>query len=287
MRIVHALRHDHAVHTLCQVLQVPRSTYYKQQNAIESYRTVENQGIKRAILELHARSKQRLGVERMQKRLEVEYGIKISVGRVSRLMRTMALPQMSTSKPRFTREVSADTGEYHNHLKQQFNPDEPNAVWVSDITFIKVNGRFYYVCAVIDLFARKLIAYSMSDKANTQLCLSALETAYRDRGRPSGVLFHSDRGVQYTARDFRRRLDELQFTQSFSAKGHPYDNAVAEAFFKSLKREETDRRSYRSDTELMMALFEYMRFYNHSRPHSANGGKTPDEVEEALDGKMK
>ena len=278
------LSREHAVQTLCEVLQVPRSTYYKHKNAILSSRSIENQSIRRAILELHARSKQRFGVGRMQKRLEVEYGIRISVGRVSRLMKSMALPQMATAKPRFKPPAASGAGEYHNHLNQQFNPGEPNAVRVSDITFIKVNGRFYYACAVIDLFARKLIACRLSDKADTRLSLDALESAYQDRGRPSGVLFHSDRGVQYTAGEFRRRLDEYQFTQSFSAKGHPYDNAVAEAFFKSLKREETDRRSYRSETELSMALFEYMRFYNHSRPHSANGGKTPDEVEEAFAG---
>jgi transposase InsO family protein len=163
--------------------------------------------------------------------------------------------------------------------EHQFNPAAPNRVWVSDITYIKVKGGFAYVCVIIDLFARKVVAYKTSLKANVCLTEETLKSAYAVRGNPSGVIFHSDRGVQYTAKEFRKVLDGMNFTQSFSAKGHPYDNAVAEAFFKFLKLEEIDRRTFSSLQELDLTLFEYVRFYNNSRPHSANGGLTPDETE--------
>jgi putative transposase len=194
-------------------------------------------------------------------------------------MKGMALPKLSTVKPKFVKIVQASDAAYPNLLKKQFNPTAPNLVWVSDITYIKINGGFAYVCVIIDLFARKLIAYKASLKADVSLSVETLQRAYVSRGMPSGVIFHSDRGVQYTAKEFRRALDTMNYTQSFSAKGHPYDNAVAEAFFKFLKLEETDRRKFRSLEELDLALFEYARFYNNSRPHSANDGITPDERE--------
>jgi transposase InsO family protein len=116
-------------------------------------------------------------------------------------------------------------------------------------------------------------------KADVSLVVDTFNTAYKLRGKPVGTLFHSYRCVQYTAKTFRKLLDGVNFIQSFSAKGHPYDNAVAEAFFKFLKHEETDRRSFSSLDKLNLALFEYSHFYNNARPHSANGNLTPDELE--------
>jgi transposase InsO family protein len=150
---------------------------------------------------------------------------------------------------------------------------------VSDITYIKAAGRWHYVCVVIDLYARKLLAYKLSRKADSKLVIDTFQAAYALRGRPAGIIFHSDRGVQYTSRAFRKLLDEANVTQSFSAKGYPYDNAVAESFFKFLKLEETDRKAYNSFEELDTSLFEYARFYNNSRPHSHNDGLTPNQQE--------
>jgi transposase InsO family protein len=276
---VHLLRFEHAVKTLCRVLNVNRSTYYKHFKQGESKREIENQGIRRAILELYGKAKQRFGIVKIQKRLEVEYGIKISAGRVSRLMKRMNLPKMSTVKP-FVGKKKADCGsDCPNHVNKRFNPGAPNRVWVSDITYVKAAGGWHYVCVVIDLYARKLIAHKLSRKADAKLVIATFLAAYLARGRPVGVIFHSDRGVQYTSGAFRKILDESNVTQSFSAKGYPYDNAVAESFFKFLKLEETDRKMYNSFEALDMALFEYARFYNNSRPHSHNDGLTPNQQE--------
>ena len=135
--------------------------------------------------------------------------------------------------------------------------------WVCDFTYIRAGGRFYYLCAIMDLFSRRIIAFRLSARINTDLAIATLEDAIRARGVSSGVMFHTDRGSQFTAKRFRQYLDQHGMIQSFSAKGYPYDNAVMECFFRYLKHEETNRRSYASLAELQVALFRYIHgFYN-------------------------
>lgn len=260
-----------------------RSTYYKHFFSEESNRTTVNQDIKSKILVLYSKSNKRFGAYKIRQRLLCEYGISISVGRVYRLMKSMNLPKMSTVKPKSNYKTADDTPACENVLKQQFDTKSPNLVWVSDITFVKVAGRFCYVCVVIDLFSRKIISYKVSHKINTQLVIDTFLCAYRNRGYPDSVMFHSDRGCQYTSKEFRKLLDSLNFVQSFSAKGHPYDNAVAESFFKFLKHEELNRKTFQSIQDLKLSVFEYIEgFYNLNRPHSANAYLSPNEKENAF-----
>ena len=221
-----------------------------------------------------------MGVYKICKRLEVEYGIYISTGRVYRLMKSMKLPKMSTAKPVFKTVKADDSLPCPNALNQNFNTDKPNLVWVSDITYIKVSGKFMYLCVIIDLFSRKLISYCVSRKIDTALVIKTLQAAIAKRKPTNSLIFHSDRGCQYTSKKFRDVLDSLNIVQSFSAKGYPYDNAVAESFFKFLKLEEVHRRTYASADELNLSLFQYIEgFYNKSRPHSANQMLSPNEKE--------
>ena len=153
-------------------------------------------------------------------------------------------------------------------------------VWVCDFTYIRVSGKFFYLCAIIDLFSRKVIAYKLSNKIDTQLAINTVNMAVANRGKSKGVIFHTDRGSQFTSFEFRKHLDSLDMIQSFSAKAHPYDNAVMECFFKYLKKEETNRKSYSSFYELNISLFEYINgFYNSVRPHSHNDGLSPNQAE--------
>ena len=132
----------------------------------------------------------------------------------------------------------------------------------------------------MDLFSRKILAHKVSSRIDTKLVLDTFRAAYSKRGCPSGVMFHSDQGCQYTAKDFRKELDCVSFVQSFSAKGHHYDNAVLESFFKYLKHEELNRISFNSIREVELSLFEYIEgFYNKRRPHSANNWLSPNERE--------
>jgi len=258
---------------------VNRSTYYKHFHSEPAPRTIENQKIKSAILHIYADYDKRLGAYKIAYIPGRDYGIHISVGRVYRLMKSMNLPPMSTSKPRW-KNSACEEGECPNHLHQEFSQDAPNLVWVSDFTYIKAGGKWYYLCVVIDLFSRKVISWHISGKPDVDLVMCAFKKAYQKRNAPYGLMFHSDRGSQYTAFDFRQLLDPLNVVQSFSKKGYPFDNAVCECFFKYLKKEENNRRTFHTYAELHKSVFEYIEgFYNPRRPHCSLGYMTPDEVE--------
>lgn len=212
-------------------------------------------------------------------RLDVEYGIKISLGRVARLMKQMDLPKMSTAKS--YKKSKLDNAVRENILKQNFSTNLPNCVWVSDITYLKVGGRHAYLCVIIDLFSRMVVGWKLSNSMKANLVCDTLNASFVKRGRPTNLIFHSDQGSQYTSSEFKNLLDDFNITASFSKKGYPYDNAVCESFFKFLKKECTNRRSYASFNDLKEDLFEYIEgFYNIRRPHSANNMLSPSEKEE-------
>ena len=165
----------------------------------------------------------------------------------------MNLPKNSSRKVPI-QSVKTSSGDFKNHLNRKFNPDAPNKAWASDITYLKVASKWHYLCVVIDLFSRKVISWLLSDKPDAQLVINTFRKAYRSRNCPQGLMFHSDRGSQYTSSAFRKLLDELNVVQSFSAKGCPFDNAVVESFFKFLKAEETNRKSYSTFSDLQISF---------------------------------
>ena len=167
-----------------------------------------------------------------------------------------------------------------NLLDRQFNPEAPNKAWVSDITELHYAGGKLYLCVVLDLFSRKVLAARASCQNDTALVARTFETAFLRRGRPRGLLFHSDQGRQYTSDYFRELLEEFSVRQSFSTPGVPYDNAVMESFFASLKKEEYHRYFYKSIGALFDSLRQYLLFYNRQRPHSRLGYQTPEEMEQ-------
>jgi transposase InsO family protein len=156
-------------------------------------------------------------------------------------MKDMKLPKMSTVNPPRHKSVEGFSGPCKNLLAQRFDQKAPNLVWVCDFTYVKVAGRFRYVCVILDLYSRKVIACRVSNHIDSALAIHTLRDAVRLRGVSRGVMFHTDQGSQFTSADFRKVIDELNMIQSFSAKGHPYDNAVMECFFKYLKKEELNR----------------------------------------------
>ena len=145
---------------------------------------------------------------------------------------------------------------------------------------MKAGGKWYYLCIVMDLYSRKIIAWHISADADAELVITAFQKAYKKRNAPYGLMFHSDRGSQYTAFAFRQLLDSLNVVQSFSKKGYPFDNACCECFFKYLKKEETNRKCYHSLQELQLSVFEYIEgYYNSKRPHNTLNMLTPNEAE--------
>ena len=258
---------------------VNRSTYYKHFSNKPAPRTIENQQIRAKILEVYSLSKKRLGAAKIKVVLLRDYGINISVGRVYRLMKGMQLPKMSTVKPKVTKieEIRACCA---NYLEQKFNPPAPNQVWVSDITYIKTTSGFAYLCAIMDLFSRRIISYRVHHRMDSSFVIQALQDALLARRPGNSLLFHSDRGSQYTSGNFRKFCDDNHITQSFSKKGYPWDNSVMESFFKYAKLEEFSRRSFHNVSQVKIAAFQYIEgFYNSQRPHSANQMLTPIEKE--------
>lgn len=160
------------------------------------------------------------------------------------------------------------------------NQEAPNHVWVSDITHLYVNYKPYYLCVIIDLFARKVIGYKLSSNMELHIVLEPFNEAFEKRGRPCDLLFHSDQGSQFSSYKFRMHLQNLRVKQSFSNPGCPYDNAVVESFFRSLKAEEVYHKYYATIEEMESSIIEYIDFFNNKRPHQKLGYKTPNQIEE-------
>lgn len=184
-----------------------RSTYYKHFSGKLAPRTVENQKLRKIILEIYTTAKKRVGPAKIQRMILRDYGISISIGRVYRLMRTMNLPKMSTVKPVFKPSKNQVSLKHPNHLKQAFNPPAPNQVWTSDFSYIPIGKKsFVYLCVILDLFSRKVIAWSVSKKIDTTLAITTIEKAIQVRKPTASLLFHTDQGSQYTSLEFRKLL---------------------------------------------------------------------------------
>ena len=168
---------------------------------------------------------------------------------------------------------------YRNKLSRNFDQTEANKVWASDITYVPVGDQFYYVCVILDLFSRKVVAHRVSPKNSTYLVTSTFRQAYQNRNEPRQLTFHSDQGSQYTSNAFRKLLRMNKVVQTFSKSGRPQDNAVAESFFASMKREEIYRTQYCSERQFMQSVDTYIEFYNTKRPHSTLNYRTPDRFE--------
>ena len=166
-----------------------------------------------------------------------------------------------------------------NILNQQFTATCPNEVWVSDVTYYTYNQMRYYICVIIDLFARKAVAWKISKKNSTQLIRKTLMQAYSSREITGNLLFHSDQGSNFTSKTFMNQLKELNVEQSFSKPGRPYDNSVCESFFSSLKQEELYRHEYKTVEDMKRSINNYMVFYNEKRPHSVLRYQTPNKFE--------
>ena len=169
-----------------------------------------------------------------------------------------------------------------NHVLQKFQADLPNVLWVSDVTYIRVNSVFHALCVVIDIFSRKVVGHAISVNNDTALVLATFQKAFESRGCPSGLTFHSDQGMQYSAYAFRMHLREHGVTQSFSNPGTPHDNAVAEAFFSIMKREEISHNYYHSLEELEETVADFIDFYNTMRPHRKLHNLSPAQFEAAF-----
>ncbi len=168
-----------------------------------------------------------------------------------------------------------------NKLDRQFTVSAPNQVWCGDVTYIWTGRRWAYLAVVLDLFARKPVGWAMSLSPDSELTCQALTMAFESRGKPKGVMFHSDQGSHYTSRKFRQRLWRYQLTQSMSRRGNCWDNSPMERFFRSLKTEWVPTLGYKNFTEAEHSITDYLvGYYSQTRPHRHNRGLSPNTAEQ-------
>jgi transposase InsO family protein len=275
-------KEQHSIKTVCQVLDMPRSTYYQAKSAGESSLARENRIVMQRIQTLYTESKRRYGAPKIQKRLRKE-GFTVSLKRVQRLMRRANLRSIIVKKYR-PQTSQGPVENRKNILAQDFTATKINQKWVADITYIHtIKEGWCYLASVMDLCTRKIIGYSFSRSMTTELALKALDNACINQNPEPGLILHTDLGSQYTSHEFEKAVLEKQMTHSFSKKGCPYDNACIESFHATLKKEEIHQTTYHDFDEARRALFQYIEgWYNRSRIHSRLDYLTPQEAEDKL-----
>lgn len=275
---IHENHPEYSIYELCEALEVPRGTFYNhiKRRVDRSQKEAENEQIKLRIRSIFDKSKQTYGAEKIRAALLKE-DIHICSKRVSAFMKEMGLESVRTdAKKQYELRRKRDK---ENIVKRKFTTDQPNKIWVSDFTYFEVQGKWMYLCVVIELYSRRVISYHISRSASKNLVSKTFLNAYRKRGCPKNLIFHSDRGVQYTAKAFVDLLKKLGIKQSFSAPGNPLDNAVAESFFSTFKKEEAYRRNYTSERSFIDGVANYIEFFNNERQHETLNYHTPAEFE--------
>ena len=270
----------HGIATMCRVLGVSPSGYYAWRSRGPSARARRDEGLREAIRAIHEDSHGTYGVPRMHAELAAQ-GCRVSRKRIARLMREAGLA--GVSRRRGTRTTRGDTSPRAapDRVERHFQADAPNRLWVADITYVATWAGFLYLAIVLDVFSRRVVGWSMANHLRTELVLNALNMALARR-RPEQVVHHSDRGAQYTSIAFGKRCHEMGVIPSTGSAGDCFDNAMAESFFATLECELIDRRSFRTQTEARMALFEFLEgWYNTRRRHSALGYLSPSDFERA------
>ena len=269
---------EFAVERMCAVFRVSRSGYYAWLNRKPSKRAVEREILSGEIHKLHDLGKGRYGSPKITMELR-DRGFKVSRQRVARLMRAEGIRSVITGKFK-VQTTDSDHGLRisPNILDRNFNPAKPSESWVSDITYIRTFQGWLYLTVIMDLYDRKIIGWSMSCSLEaSETVIPAWRMAQINRPFFRGLVFHSDRGVQYACAAFRDELDPERVTQSMSRKGNCWDNAVAENFFKILKSE-TCYKKYETVGQAKREIFEFIEiWYNKTRRHSKLGYMTPDQ----------
>lgn len=285
VELIEQLQKKYSLRMICDALGFNRGTYYYR--VLRDNQTLyekRKEELKPLIQKIYDDNHQIFGAEKITAILK-EQGEPITVPTVRALMHEMGLLSVRlTAKTLYDREHKKPP---INLLNQQFYVEQPNQVWVSDVTQFRFNEKTYYICAIIDLFARSVIAYRIGIRNSTQLTKSTFKEAYETRQPEGRLLFHTDRGANYRSKAFCSYLSSLGVQQSFSRSHNPFDNSVMESFFSSFKREELYRTKYRSEYEFRTAIERYIEFYNKRRPHRKNKYKSPYQKEVEFFSKQK
>ncbi|WP_087465107.1 IS3 family transposase [Cellvibrio sp. PSBB006] len=277
--IVEELKQSYSVKVLCNAFGIHRSSYRywsKRPDDVDA-ETIHLMSEVRAV---HAESNGSAGARTVANMVTTR-GIPLSRYRAGKLMKKLELVSCQVPTHNY-KKAEQEHVAIPNKLDRQFTVNKPNQVWCGDVTYIWIGTRWAYLAIVLDLFARRPIGWALSLSPDSELTKRALAMAFEVRGRPKGLMFHSDQGCHYTSKSYRQLLWRYQIEQSMSRRGNCWDNAPMERFFRSFKTEWVPTFGYRNFKEAEFSITDYvLGYYSQTRPHSHNGGLSPVMAERA------
>ena len=277
---IESLADVHAVTKMCAWLQVSRSGYYKWRKRDISPRARQQGMVREAVIDVFHQFNKRYGAPRVTEELK-DAGIPCCVNTIAQIMQHAGLKARNGKHFKYGPTPYATSNVAKNILARKFTATKPDEKWVSDITYIDVEGEWMHLAVILDLFSRQIIGWAVDETMTTELILDAFNMAVARRHVRPGLILHSDRGVQYRAGEYQQALIDNHITPSMSRKGNCWDNAVMESFFARLKVELVYAQPFKSSEEAYRGLFEYIEvFYNRVRRHSSLGYKSPAQFEE-------
>lgn len=277
---------DYPLFLLCRVMGVSRKGYYSWLKRGES-EPRDHGELDQAIEKLHKESNRTYGTRRQCAEL-AKMGFRVGRETIRTRMRIRGLKVRYPKAFRLTTKADRDAEFAPNLLDRQFSVDSPNKVWTTDITYVRTCNGFLYLAVMIDLFSRTVVGWSVQERMTANLVIDALQMGLSRREVEPGLIVHSDRGCQYTSTAFRSACSKAGIVQSMSRKGNCWDNAVAESFFSTLKKELLDEGRGWTPGRSKLAIFTYIEaHYNRRRPHSTLAYESPAEFERRVLSKTK
>ncbi|WP_438271016.1 IS3 family transposase [Sporolactobacillus mangiferae] len=256
--------HNYSVSAMCDVLQLARSTYYYEAKVRENQQA--EQELTRQVVQIFKASRSNYGQRKIKKELEKQ-GKQVSRRRIGRIMNEQGLVSKYTIAQFKPCKASCNESPVGNTLNRQFRQEEELKVVVSDLTYVRVQQKWHYICVLVDLYNREIIGYSSGPNKDAQLVYQAFATVKSDLNHLE--LFHTDRGNEFKNKLIDQALETFHIGRSLSHKGTPYDNAVAEATFKTIKTEFISNRVFPSQQVLDLELFDYVHWFNTIRIHGS------------------
>jgi putative transposase len=268
------------VSMLCRVLKVSKSGYYAWKSRPPSKRSRQDAALTEKIREIHRRSRETYGYPRVHAEL-CALGVRCGRRRVARLMRGAGLQGCMRNRKKRTTRRDPRAVAAPDLVGRNFAATAPDRLWTADITYVKTDEGFLHLAFVLDVYSRRIVGWSMASHLRTELVVDALEMAVWRRKPAAGLVHHSDRGAQYTALSFGKRLEEAGIVPSMGKAGCALDNAISESFISTLKCELIHQRRFPTREAARSAVFEYLEaFYNRRRLHSSLGYVSPQSYED-------